>query len=382
MYKMNRSSRPILLSLVLSFVFLSLSISSQTVDYKANIPRSGDIMSRQILEPFPQGDSGQGILWDFSCLTQESDSVEDIYVEYFIDPDSSRLSVADGDFILRYSDLSDTLQVIGKETPLERICYDTPQTVMTYPFTYGNVISGSYGGHGTYCSRLNVSVAGTLLVEADAEGIILTSECDTLYNVLRVHTLRTGSISMNSVMDANNSDTTHVKQEIEERYEWYARGYRYPLYEKATVAYYDNMTMIHESHSASRISPDFMHLPDDSCNDSILAYDAYVRSAMFPIDGLQPSGPDGSDPENADIIRYTVLTDGNSLILDYDLDQDATLTFIICNKMGMLFVNRRENVKAGSEHTAEFDLSGLVPNDYILYINVNGTIYSEVFNVK
>lgn len=382
MYKMNRSSRPILLSLVLSFVFLSLSISSQTVDYKANIPRSGDVMTRQMLEYFPQGNNGQSVIWDFSGLSIESDSVENVYIEYFIDPDSSRLSVVDGNVILRYSDLTDTLQIIGQETALESICYDVPQSIMTYPFTYGSVISGSYSGNGIYCSRLNVHVSGSLVVESDAEGVIITAESDTLYNVLRVHTLRTGSISMNSVMDANNSDTTHVKQEIEERFEWYARGYRYPLYETTTITYYDDMTKLYDSHSASRISPEYMHFPDDSYNDSILAHDVQAHSAMFPIDGLQPTYPDGSNPENSGIIRYTVLTNGNTLTLDYDLDQDATLTFIICNKMGMLFVNRRENVKAGSEHTAEFDLSGLVPNDYILYINVNGTIYSEVFNVK
>lgn len=365
-----------------SLVFLCLAISSQTVDYGSNIPRNGDMMTRQVLEYFPPGENGQGVIWDFSGLTQESDSVEDIYVEYFIDPDSSRLSVADGDVILRYSDLADTLRITGRETALERICYDAPQAVMTYPFRYGSVISGPYSGHGTYCSRLNVSVAGTLLVESDAEGIIITEELDTLYNVLRVHTLRTGSISMNHITEAEFADTSRVKQEIEERYEWYARGYRYPLYETATVTYYDDMTMIHESRSSNRISPDSMQLPDDACNDSILAHDAYARSIMFPPEGYRPSPTDGPDRGNADILRYALSTDGYNLTLDYDLDKDATLTFIICNKMGMLFVNRREDVKAGSGHTAEFDLNGFAPNDYILYINVNGTINSEVFNVK
>lgn len=365
--------------IALIVVLLCPCVFSQTVNRSTNIPRSGDIMTRQMLEVFSPGNNGKDVIWDFSGLSQESDSEEGIYVEYFIDPDSSRLSVADGDVIFRYSVMTDTLLVTGRETTLERIIYDVPQTVMAYPFTYGSVLSGSYQGHGTYCSRLNIHVAGTLLVESDAEGIILTPESDTLYDVIRVHTLRTGSKSMHSIIDASFSDTSHIKQEIEERFEWYARGYRYPLYETTTVAYYDNMTMLYDTHSSSRISPDCMHLLADPVNDSILTH-VYNHGSFF--DGSQTSRPDMSEPENTDIIRYTISTEGNTLMLDYDLDKDATLTFIICNKMGMLFVNRKEEVNAGSGYTIDFDLSGFTPNDYILYINVNGTIYSEIFNVK
>lgn len=358
-------------------VLLCPCVFSQTVNRSTNIPRNGDIMIRQMLEVFSPGNNGKDVIWDFSSLSQESDSDENIYVEYFIDPEASRLSVADGNVVFRYSDLEDTLQVVGRETTLERICYDVPQTVMTYPFTYGSVISGPYKGHGTYCSRLNIRVAGTILVESDAEGIIITGECDTLYDVMRVRTLRTGSISMHSVADADFSDTSHIKQEIEERFEWYVSGYRYPLYETTTVAYYDNMTMLYDTHSASRISPDCMHLSADPENDSILAH-----TSRFSCDGQQSSFSDSITPENLDIIRYNVLTDSNTLTLEYDLDKDATLTYIICNKMGMLYVNLREIVKAGLGYKAEFDLSGFIPNDYILYISVNGTVYSEVFKVK
>lgn len=355
---------------------LSLNLFSQTIDYETNVPRNGDSMSRQILEYYPEGNEGQTVVWDFSSLSKVSDSDEDVFVEYYIDPDSSRLSVADGNVISRFSVFADSLQITGRETILEWIEYDVPQTIMAYPFEYGNSISGSYDGHGTYSSSLNVSVTGNLRVESDAEGIIITDELDTLYNVLRVHTLRTGSVSMHHVTGAELSDSTHIKQEIEERFEWYVRGFRYPLYETTSVTYYDDMKMVYSTQTASRISPSDMYLLDDPVNDSILAYDASIRERMLQPTNTTPSLSD------EDIIHYTFSMDGGTIYLNYDLDSDAILTCIICNKMGMLAVSRREQVIAGSGYIMEFDISSFIPNDYIFYINVNGKVYSEIFKVR
>ena len=357
-------------------LFLSFEISSQTIDYETNIPRSGDWMTRQYLEYYPEGNEGQGVLWDFSSLSKTPDGVEDVYVEYFIDPDSSRLSVADGNVISSFSVFADSLQITGRETILEWIQYDVPQTIMAYPFEYGNSISGSYDGHGTYSSSLNVSVTGNLRVESDAEGIIITDELDTLYNVLRVHTLRTGSVRTHHVTGVELSDTTRLKQEIEERFEWYVRGFRYPLYETTSVTYYDDMKMVYSTQTASRISPSDMYLLDDPVNDSILAYDASIRERMLQPTNTTPSLSD------EDIIHYTFSMDGGTIYLNYDLDSDAILTCIICNKMGMLAVSRREQVMAGSGYIMEFDISSFIPNDYIFYINVNGKVYSEIFKVR
>ena len=90
----------------------------------------------------------------------------------------------------------------------------------------------------------------------------------------------------------------------------------------------------------------------------------------------------GTAAADADIIHYSTSMSGSTLMLEYDLDADATLTCLVCNKMGMLFVSRRERVAAGTDCRMAFDCSGLTPNDYILYINVNGTVYSETFKVE
>lgn len=366
---------------VITFIpmFLFAGMSAQTVDYGTNVPRSGDVLTRLPLEYFHEGDDGDGVVWDFSSLSDDSDSDGEIEVECFTDPDSDLLSLAGSDAVLRLSCVHDTLLVVGRETPLELIRYDIPQTVLTYPFSYGSSVSGPYEGRGTYSSRLNVRVSGSVHVESDAAGIIITESCDTLCGVLRVHTVRTGSVGMYAVTDSLFSDTSHVKQEIEERYEWYVRGCRYPLYETSSVTYYDDMTRVSCIRSASRISPDCVRLPDDPVNDSILA--AAASADQSGVYGRSSATPDGIVP-SADIIHYTTSMVGGTLLLEYSLDSDATLTFIVCNKMGMLFSSRRERAAAGSDMRMEFDCGSLPPNDYILYINVNGMVYSETFKVE
>ena len=370
-------------SVLLSILsFLSLAISAQTVDCVTNIPHSGDMLTRIPIPYFTAGGDGADVIWDFSSFSDESDSCENIEVEYFIDPDSSRLCVAAYDALLRLSLTDDTLFVICRETSKERLYYDVPMIKQTYPFEYGDVISSTYLGHGTYCSRLNTRVSGTVRIESDAEGIIVTESCDTLYNVLRIHTVRTGSTGMYSISDQEFSDTTHVKQEIEERNEWYVRGYRYPLYETTTVTYYDDMTQVSCMRSASRIDIENMLLNDDSVNDSILAADVVARNTAIggPDCSLIPN--EAPIPTTNDIIHYTTKMNGTTLLLEYSLESDANLTFIVCNKMGMLFISRKEQSKADSNLCMEFDCSGLVPNDYILYINVNGAIYSITFKIN
>ena len=87
-------------------------------------------------------------------------------------------------------------------------------------------------------------------MEADAEGKIINCEGDTLNNVIRVHTTRLNSISMHTLSDTLLADTSHIKLEIEERYEWYVKGYRYPMYETTSICFYDNMTPVSYIHKA------------------------------------------------------------------------------------------------------------------------------------
>ena len=82
-------------------------------------------------------------------------------------------------------------------------------------------------------------------------------------------------------------------------------------------------------------------------------------------------------PQVNDIIHYNVETEGKTIHLLYDLDEDATIATIVANHMGFMYMYRQWTQQAGQGYSAQIDCNGLRPGIYILYINVNGKVYSE-----
>ena len=327
----------------------------QTIDHATNAPRCGDNYTMRQLEYFSPGNGGKDVVWDFSALRTTG---EKIGRGYFLSMDSV-LSGVDGDRAMRYSLTEDSLRCLGYDTRLKHMDFSQPVTVMTYPFGYGYTFSSPYSGVGSYCKRLILKNEGTLMVEADAEGCIVNSEGDTLRNVLRVHTTRLNSVSMYALSDTLLSDTSHMKQEIEERYDWYVRGYRYPLYETSSTCFYNDMNPVSCIQKACHYRLDDLGELSDSINEEILANDSIARVAA------------------QDIIHYTVRSDGSTLTLDYSLDADASINALISSGRGILYGRRSMTQPAGTDYQLSFDTASLPRGEYVLYVNVNGKVYNE-----
>ena len=343
-----------------AFLCLGLNLSAQTINNATNAPRCGDALTKQQIEYFSDREEGSEVIWDFSDFRRTGETWTQ---EFFYDSDSV-LTGTDPEMMYRYELDEDSLKLVSCESPLKYVRYDQPQILMTYPFSYDTSISNQFYGTGEYCKRLKIRHRGTLLVEADAKGEIIESEEDTLRNVLRIHSLRISSLSMHALSDTLFADSSYQKQEIEEKYQWYVRGYRYPVYETVSTTYYDDMTQVSCIQNAYHyLSEDRIAL-EDSVNEEILLEDSIAAAVA------------------RDIIHYSVDYFGNTLTLNYDLDEDASINTLICNKMGMLFQRKNEKKAAGTDYQMQFDCSGLRPDDYILYINVNGKVYSEKFKVR
>lgn len=221
-----------ILLLIAYSVFVSLSFG-QTIDFQTNAPRCGDVIKRQQVEYFSSTKDGKDVLWDFSELNV-LDRKEDI--EYFLGKDSV-LRSADSERMCFYNLSEDSLILTGYDSPLERMAYTQPIHLMAYPFSYGYTMSNDYDGTGSYCQRQVIKQKGTHFIEADAEGSIINANGDTLQNVIQIHSIRTGSLCYYSPSDSLFEDSSHIKQVIQDVYQWYAKGYRYPLYETTSTAY-------------------------------------------------------------------------------------------------------------------------------------------------
>lgn len=349
------------------FIFFALIVVLETsaqaqgiLTKEANAPRHDDSLIRQEMEYASAGDDGQDVIWDFSDIPVISSRHSTMFV---CDSDSVIITGISPDDMRHYAVRNDTLMYLRYETPLQYIDYTSPIVQLTFPFGYGNIQEGTFAGNGKYCQEKFLFTEGSSIVEADGYGSLCLTKGDTIENVLRLHSVRTSSIRMSPSADSSEVDSIIPKQEIEERYQWYARGYRYPVYETVSTTYFDDMIQVSCLQRAYRCLPEVQALMSDSINRRILLEDSLSHDAQ------------------RDIIHYEAECANGRLTVCYSLDEDACICWLICNKMGMLFRSVSQTVESGTGYQMEFDCNGLTPDDYILYINVNGKVYSEKFRI-
>ena len=160
-------------------------------------------------------------------------------------------------------------------------------------------------------------------------------------------------------MDINPTkiDSAQLKQVIEEKYEWYVKGYSRPILETITSTSYDDLSPLGTSRNA------YCSLPE----------------SLFSDDEEQASDNNDNDEQDIpqDIIHYMVNVDGGSVDIEYSLDEKANITMLIASQTGMVYSYKKISQYAGTDFHVSFNIAGLRPGIYVLYINVNGNTYHE-----
>lgn len=315
--------------------------------------------SKQKVEYFNPGDRGPNCFWDFTGLKVSPNTA--VPFVYKIDSIGRYIAIEDKQ-INYYFIKGDTLFEIGNESPLKETFYHKPIVNMSYPMALGDSVSVPFAGYGYYCGDHFFKESGVNTVLIDAEGSIVLSETDTLRNVLRVYKLKSYYIAMD--MEPAAIDTARLKQVIEERYEWYARGYRYPIFETVTSTSYSDLDPIGITQYAYCFLPDKQDVLEDIINRNLQSLDSINESIV-----------------NKDIIHYHVSMNGYDMKINYSLDKAAKVSMLISNTMGIIYRHSHSHLNAGEGYCAEFNLSGLNHGAYVLYINVNGKIYSEKIRI-
>lgn len=318
---------------------------------------SADSMMKSRIRYFSPGKGGKDKVWDFS---QKLGSKESSQV-FFLKDSSGVVSVIERGRISYYRTTPDSLVLVGSESSLERRDYVRRKLSKIFPLEYGDSLSMPFRCEGMYCGDHPFREAGTTTVKVDAAGSVVLAGNDTIRNVRRVHTIDAYSVCMD--LDTAALDTAKLTQIIDERYEWYLPGSQYPFVEDVTSTTYFDMDAIGTTKYAC------CNLPEDR-----------VPYYVTHEDGSEDDEQDGfSDEEQQipDIIHYKVETVGKTVHIAYDLDGDATITTIVANHMGMLCKSRQWTQAAGQGYSVQMDCAGLRSGVYILYINVNGKVYSE-----
>jgi len=321
-------------------------------------PTTTDSLVKSRIRFFSPGKGGENRVWDFSKKLKSKESSQIMFMK----DSTGVLSITEPGKINYYRTTTDSLILISSESPLEKRNYTENKLSKLFPLEYGDSIIMPFRCEGMYCGNHHCREAGTTKVKVDATGSIVLAENDTVRNVLRVHTIDSYSICMD--LDSAALDTARLTQVIDERYEWYLEGSEYPFIEDVTSTTYYNMDIIGTTKYA------YCNLPENLTAD-------YVTQEEESDDEEEQEGFSDGGLQTADIIHYQVETQGKTITITYDLDEDATIQTIVSNHMGMLCKSRQWTQLAGQGYSRQIDCTGLRSGMYILYINVNGKIYSE-----
>lgn len=320
-------------------------------------PASADSLVKSQIRYFSPGMGGRDRVWDFSQKLRSKGSSQ----VKFVKDSTGVVSFIEPGRIGYYLTTPDTLVLLGSESPLEKREYAERKVTKKFPLAYGDSISKPFRCEGMYCGDHPFREVGMTTVKVDADGAIVLAENDTLRNVLRVHAIDSYAVCMG--LDSAALDTARLTQVIDERYEWYLPGAQYPIIEDVTSTTFFNMDAIGTTRYAC------CNLPED-------------EAACY----VTPDDDDGTDVQDGfseegqpipDIIHYDIETQGKVIHVTYDLDEEATITTIVANQMGMVYMSRQWTQQAGQGYSAQIDCNGLHSGIYILYINVNGKVYSE-----
>ena len=339
--------KPKALLFLICISFFALELQGQTID---------SLQKSKIRFFFP-GKGGRNRVWDFSKKLKAKESAQ----VSFITDSTGVLSVYEPGKISYYRTSLDSLILFSSESPLEKREYAINKIAKRFPLIFGDSIYKSFRCEGIYCGDHPFREVGTTSVKVDAIGSIVLAEEDTIRNVRRVHTIDSYSICMD--IDSAALDTAKLTQVIDERYEWYMPESQYPMIEDVTSTTFYNMDVIGTTKYAY-------------CNLPYNLVDSYVTEDEDPDDEEQEGFSDGGQ-QAPDIIHYQIETQGKVVNIIYDLDESATIQTIIANHMGMLCMSRQWTQNAGLGYLTQLDCSGLRSGVYILYINVNGKVYSE-----
>lgn len=340
--------------LAIALIICRNMAAQNTITYIHNMLRDTDrYMMEEVEYPSICGE-GENAIWDFSDILKKGE------YRICIKGDSNNIyNIESGwDLIGTYFN-NDTILESNYANRLKAITYEEPKIRLLFPLRFGDEHCKHFRGHGKYCEDHLLAVEGERIIKADGAGSLILSENDTLHNALRVFTLTTSSYAMD--MDSIALDTALLKQEIEERYDWYVKGHRYPLFTAIQRTSYSDCVPVASTRHAYRLLSEG-EAYSDSINKNLT-----IENGMY----------ETSEDLHTDFIDYRVINKNGHIRVNYTLKKNANVIALITNATGVVYHSKKQTCKESEEYSLDFDCSNLPHGHYILYINVNGIVYGE-----
>lgn len=375
---MGKSLFIILCMLCRSFVFCT----AQQVDMLHNMFRSGDVIKKELcLLTEENTDSKEAKLW---TIHRKDDDITVLQKFYQSKDSLCNIYFSERNALNHFSLNNNALKLSVREDNQTYIHYDLPQTYLMFPISYGDRISGMFHGTGTFCDKLRVRSCGSYSLSADELGSLVTADGDTLHNVICLHALRRenvmyfpreqvpsdyGVFTDDSIRACISGDSLVLQEDL---YRWYAPGYRYPVAERCMYSY-----------RGEAVAEYSLYCPLEE-QENLDLDEANIEVRQKVKDGTYVPYRKPSEAAGDNIMDYHCSMDdsGRNIHVEFTVNSPASVSFVLSNSEGMAFRSFSGNYQPGENNSIDISCAGLPRGQYVLYINANGSVSSEKFNIQ
>ena len=374
--------KQIILSIILTMTCLQSYAQNITGIHTLRID---DKVEKQLVEYELNDESAMNMVWDLRDLSDLDEKHQVVYTDVY--NKEQLVAGVENNALTYYEQRNDSLVSWGYEDNLTKVEYDCPVLLLKTPLVYGSRHEGLFHGTYAYCERMFARICGEYQVSVDGTGVMLLPSGDTLRHVSRVHLRELSSLrhypelstakQLRAYADSLpfNNDSVRMAMALapmveRNTYRWYAAGYRYPVLEvvetgqqgggSTSVAYY--------------CPPEEQLALYDEENEK-------VREQLAAIDNQKTGNAGQGDSQPSVMSRYDVSVNGQTITIDYDLTEGATVKGLVCNVMGMVFRQQSQTHGAGEHYRMQLDCTGLRRGEYVLYLNVNGQVTSSTVSL-
>ncbi len=363
--------------------FLSLVLgcplsAQHKLESRLNNFRAEDEIIKQQVDYKDPGRSGKNVLWDFSrlhpvnpeysltymppLLEDETTIVmgKDTLWKAEVDPANLTIGVEHGTMYY-YQLKGDSLLLLGHENPLTLMHHRQPVLLMRYPFGYGDSLSTHYHSDALYSSSHLIQTRGDLSVHGDAYGMMILPNKDTLLQVIRVRTVQ-------HIADRDTirqEGDTPLNMEIE-TCRWYAKGYRYPVFETTRT------TNLHDSIRSESFSTAFFYPPQEHY---YLEEDEANRRVLEKENNEDNEGH--TNPWEGLTYNFYPNPVINNLEMEFFMPREGHVRMQMINRMGLTIWKEDFGTWSPGTHTTSVFMASFGKGEYILNIWLDDYLIGE-----
>ncbi len=340
--------------------FLGLdAASSWQIDKLTNMPRVGDNFDIQNIEVMTHGQHGRNVLWDFSA----SGVISGIGQIRVVLRGENRIGIILDCHRTDYRVSGDALLWTGFENRLINMADSLPAIKLRYPLAYGDSCKSDYCFKGRYATDRAVVTSGRAHVFADGCGTLILPGGDTVRDVIRVRSDYYSNVRMGAALKVGQLPADVKPEILYRQYEWYARGYRYPLlyvYEKLACEDNGNTLIERQAYSVSRHSQEY-GVRNDPDNE-LLRQQIYSDSAeKYPY--CIKTVPEGN------IDNAGVQMSGDNLVLEFDYaGSETSCELVVSNTAGITCLYIPRHAVSEGRNKISIDCFSLEKGEYALLL--------------